>query len=227
MSFRGRRAGERVREFAETARRLGQERKAAPAIVDPLLQHTPRANWPDLAELPDLHSLGALERLGNLFAEWLPRDVVYATAIAELAVSAAEAMPETAYPPPVMGQVRAHAWKDLGKALRCLGKNDEAIEVFGTAERHLDASRGALAHDVAIVRFNLLGLVRLDFLRQSMHEEAGICGLEMIQALLLLDRPGEAETLARTVISEFTVAGLSARAITALDYLSKAIAARP
>lgn len=27
--------------------------------------------------------------------------------------------------------------------------------MFGTAERHLDASRGALAHDVAIVRFNL------------------------------------------------------------------------
>lgn len=361
MNFRRQRADGPAREFAETARRLVQERKDAPAIVDPLLQNTPRANWPDLAELSDLHTLGALERLEALFAEWLPKDVVYATAIAELGVSSAEAMPEAAYPPPIMDQLRAHAWKDLGKALRFLGKNDEAIEVFGTAERQLDASRGALAHDVAIVRFNLamslqeverydesrsllaeskqvfrdhrdirnyilcglaegvllqrlkrfrearetyllllassrdidreslasihqvigmcsvelgdfgeaeenlayaiqlfrelgkpiyvlraeisrgrldirrgepeegisrLRLVRLDFLRQSMHEEAGICGLEMIQAFLLLDQLGEAETLARTIISELTLAGLNARAITALDYLSEAIAAR-
>lgn len=52
------------------------------------------------------------------------------------------------------------------------------------------------------------------------------CGLEMVEAFLLLERPSEAETLARTIVSEFTLAGLNTRAITALGYLSEAIAAR-
>jgi tetratricopeptide (TPR) repeat protein len=361
MNFRSRRLRGQRREFGETARRLVQERAAAPRIVDPLLQHTPRTDRASLAELPDLHTLGALERLANLFAEWLTRDAVHAKAIADLAVSAAEAMPENAYPPPVMAQLRAYVWKDFGKALRFLGKNHEAIEAFATAERHLELGRGTLAHDLAIVRFNLamslqevdrydesrallaeskqvfrnhgdrrntilcglaegvllqrlrrfrdaretyllllassrdidteslasihqvigmcstelgdfreaeenlayaitlfrqlkqplyilrielsrgrllirrgeaaagishLRRIRLDFLRQSMHEEAGICGLEMVEAFLLLERPFEAETLARTIVSEFTLAGLNTRAITALGYLSEAIVAR-
>jgi tetratricopeptide (TPR) repeat protein len=361
MNFPRRNHGDRDREFRETARRLVQQRAAAPGIVDPLLQNTPRASWPVLAELPDLQTLGALERLANLFAEWLTKDAVHAKAIADLGVAVTEAMPGNAYPPPVMAQLRAYAWKDLGKALRFLGKNDEAIEAFTIAERHLEAGRGTLVHDLAIVRFNLamslqevdrydesrtilaeskqvfrnhgdlrntilcglaegvllqrlrrfrearetyllllassrdidteslasihqvvgmcsielgdfreaeenlayaitlfrqlkqplyilrielsrgrllirrgepasgishLRRIRLDFLRQSMHEEAGICGLEMVEAFLLLERPADAEILARTIVSEFTLAGLNTRAITALGYLSEAIAAR-
>jgi tetratricopeptide (TPR) repeat protein len=351
----------RVREFGETARRLRQERREAPGTVDPLLQNTPRPNWATLAGLPDLHTAGALERLGNLFAEWLTRDAVHAKAIADLAVSAAAAMPDDAYPPIVVGQLRAHAWKDLGKALRFLGRNQEALETFAAAERHLGAGPGMLHHDRAIVRFNLamslqelerfdesrailseskrvfkdhgdirnailcalgegvllqrlkrfreareiyllllastrdiekeslapihhaigmcsielsdfaaaeenldyaltlfrelrqpiyvlkvelgrgrlfirrgspaaglthLQAVRRNFLRHSLHEEAGICGLEMVEALLLADRPEDAEILARTIVSEFTLANLNARAISALGYLSEAIAAK-
>ena len=351
----------RAREFAEMGRRLLRERQAAPGIVDPLLRNTERANWGILAELPELHTVGALERLGNLFAEWLTKDAAHAKAIADLAVSAAEGMPDNAYPAVVISQLRAHAWKDLGKALRFLGKNQEALDVFALAEKSVDGGRGALAHDRAIVRFNLamslqelerfdesrsllaeskrvfrefgdaknailcslaegvllqrlrkyreareayllllassrdidpeslasihhtiglcsielgdyveaeenflyalklfrdlrqplyvmqvelgrgrlflrrgepaagishLGLIRRDFLRQSMHEEAGICGLEMVEGYLLLGEPEKAETVARTIVGEFSLAGLNKRAITAVGYLSEAIAAR-
>jgi tetratricopeptide (TPR) repeat protein len=361
VNFRRRIDRNRTRDFAETGRRLTQERKAAPGIVDPLLQKTARTNWPALAELPELQTAGALERLGNLFAERLTQDAGHAKAIADLAVSAAEAMPEHSYPAVVIGQLRAHAWKDLGKALRFLGKNEESLQAFATAEQRLEVGPGALAHDLAIVRFNRavslqeldrydesrallseskqvfkdhgdtrnaiycalgegvllqrlkrfrearevyllllastrpieteslapihhnvgmcsielgdftaaeenleyaralfrelrkplyvmqvelgrgrlfirrgdpakglshLRLVRLDFLRNSMHEEAGICGLEMVEGFLLLDRPEDAEILARTIVSEFTLANLNARAITALGYLSEAIAAK-
>ncbi len=361
LRFPRRTRADRAREFAETEGRLQRERADAPGIVDPLLQKTPRGDWSALVERPELQTCGALERLGKLFAEWLTQDTVHAKAIAELAVAISEALPEGSYPAIILGQLRAHAWKDLGKALRYLGRNHEAIEVFATAEKHLEVGRGGLAHDLAIVRFNLaaslqelerfgesrtllveskqifrdhgdarnsllcglgeglllqrlkrfrearevyllllastreiekeslasihqaiglcsielgdfvdseenltyavqlfqelkqpiymvlgelgrgrlfirrgeaakgishLRLVRLDFLRQSMHEEAGICGLEMVEGHLLLERADQAEILARTIISEFTMAGLNTRAITALGYLTEAIAAK-
>lgn len=65
--------------------------------------------------------------------------------------------------------------------------------------------------------------VRRDFLRSSMPEEAGIAGLEIVEALLILGRTSAAETLARKLVREFTAAHLSSRAITALGYLSEAI----
>jgi hypothetical protein len=53
-----------------------------------------------------------------------------------------------------------------------------------------------------------------------MSEEAGIAGLEIVEALLRLRRTSEAETLARKLVQEFAAAHLNARAITALGYLS-------
>lgn len=71
--------------------------------------------------------------------------------------------------------------------------------------------------------------VRRQFLRLSLIEEAGLCGLEIVEALLMMGSAGRvmmAESLARRIVEEFTNASLAARAITALGYLSEAIAAR-
>lgn len=68
--------------------------------------------------------------------------------------------------------------------------------------------------------------VRRGFLRSGLAEEAGICGLEMVEGLLALTHAAPAETLARTIVSEFMAASLSSRAIGALGYLTEAIAAR-
>jgi hypothetical protein len=64
------------------------------------------------------------------------------------------------------------------------------------------------------------------FLMHSMIEEAGLCALEIVEALLARGSAAEAQRLAARIINEFTAAQLNARAITALGYLNEAIAAR-
>jgi tetratricopeptide (TPR) repeat protein len=348
-----------VRQFAATARRLVQEREVASRIVEPLLRRTAPEKWPTLVGNAELHTAGALERLAALFVDKLGKQPLEARIIAELAVSIAEGLSPTAYPSVILAQLQAHAWKDHGKALRTLGKNNEALESFRVAEEKV--STLPLAHDQAIVRFNravslqemerfdesralltecravfrehgdsrneiLCGFaegvllqrmgrfraarevyllllasmgnidtesraamhqgigfcstelgaftdadvnlesaialyqqvgmpmlvlkaelfrgrllirrgevqkaidqlrpVRREFLRHGMYEEAGISGLEIVEGFLRLERMSEAETLARKIVREFTLAGLSSRAVTALAYLSEAIAAR-
>lgn len=76
---------------------------------------------------------------------------------------------------------------------------------------------GGLAH---------LHAVREQFLTQNLVEEAGMCGLEIVEAHLWRGALIEAEAFARQIVREFTAAQLNRRAITALRYLSEAIAAR-
>lgn len=357
VRFRRKRNRLNARKYDTLGRGLEQERQAAGQGVEPLLRSTPRDQWPALSERPELQTVGALERLGNLFAATLTKDPIAAMAIAELAVAAAEDSGPDAYPAPIAAQVRAHAWKDLGKALRFLGRNREALDAFDTAEERAERY-GVLAHDLAIVRFNramslqelerfeesrsllaeckevfdghgdmrnvilcgfaegvllqrlrrfreareaylllfastpdldtetraalhrAIGLcsielgdfrdaelnlgqaiafnetlgqrmelmksercmgslyirrgdvgrgiahlrpVRRELLRNRLAEEAGLCGLDIVEGLLLLERTSTAEMLARQVVSEFTSAGLNARAIAALGYLTEAI----
>lgn len=359
--FRRRIDHSRAQEFAETARRLHRERVEAADVVEKVLAETPPEGWPALAERGDLQTCGALERLGNSVAATLDRDPRRALAVAELEASLAEGIPPAAYPRVVIGQLRAHAWKDVGQSLACLGRYQEALTAFDRAEANL-VDFGALGHDRAIVRFarattlqeidrheesmallveckevfrdhaddrrlilcgiaegvllhrlrryreareayllllaetrdsidreslaclhNVIGfcsvdlgdyaaaevhltraielfetlgqplrvaraelgrgrllvrkgelergiahlrVIRARFLRQGMTEEAGICALEMVEALLLRESAADAEALARQVIDDFTAAGLDARAITALGYLQEAIGAR-
>jgi tetratricopeptide (TPR) repeat protein len=350
----------RVAQVAALVRQLEREREAAARAVERIVVNTPRENWGALAEHPDLRTVGALERVGTLFATALAKDPSYAHALAELAVSVAERLPLNAYPSVILSQLRVHAWKDLGKALRFLGRNRDAVKAFQIAEEQTER-QSVLAHDRAIVRFNLayslqelerydeaiaalveckqvfrdhgdtdnvvlvcfaegvllqrlkrfreareiyllllastrdldtetvaaihhaigfcsvdlrdfddaeanfqyamslhrqagqpvhllkaelgrgrllirkgepasgvthLRHVRRAFLRNGLHEEAGLCGLEIVEGLLLLDRASEAETLARKIVGEFTVADLNTRAITALGYLTQAITMR-
>ena len=355
--FRRKTDAQRAREYAAVEHRLEQERRTAGPIAQRLLFGTPRERWPALSERPELQTVGALEYLGNKFAEILAREPREAMAIAELAVAAAEAIQPNAYPDLIVAQLRAHAWKDLGKALRFLGRNPEALDAFDTAEERVEPY-GSLGHDRAIVRFNrvmslqelerfdesrallaecrelfeefgdtqnmlrcglaegillqrlrqyrearevylllfasaedmdretraalhrAVGLcsielndfreaevnltravslsetlgqrmeslksetslgrlylrrgeteravthlrpVRREFLEHGLTEEAGICGLEIVEGLILLGRASAAEKLARRLVSEFTAAGLNARAIGALGYLTEAI----
>lgn len=69
-------------------------------------------------------------------------------------------------------------------------------------------------------------IIRRAFLGQGMPEEAGLCALEIIEGMLTRNRFAEAERLARMVIQEFTRARLNKRAISALGYLARALAAK-
>lgn len=145
---------ERAADFATAARQHAAERAAAAVAVDRLLRDTPRVDWPALAGHPDLSTWGALDRIAKIFNETLTRDPLHALAIAELAVSAAEGLSPHAYPPIITAQLVGHAWKDLGKAYRALNRHEEAVRAFTQAESVV-IKQDMLAHDLAIIRFNL------------------------------------------------------------------------
>jgi tetratricopeptide (TPR) repeat protein len=362
MIARGRAPNPRLMaEFGETARRLQQERAAAANVVERLLRETPQERWSELSTRPELHTSGALDKLGNFVSQALGRDPRQALSAAQLAVQVVHALPAGTYPPVVLAQLSAHAYKDLGKALLYLGRFDGALAALDEAEARV-APHGSLAHDLAIVRvvrasllhdfnrydeafallaeckrvfrnhhdnrrlllcginegvllhrmrryrearetyllllpgttdsgdrdalaclYNVIGHcsvdlgdfdaaefyltraielfhslgqplqaakaelgrgrmfvrrgdldrgiahlrpIRADFMRHRMTEEAGLCGLEIVEALLTRGDAAAAETLARQIIAEFSAASLNQRAISALGYLTEAIAAR-
>jgi tetratricopeptide (TPR) repeat protein len=346
----------RMAEFAETARRLQQERAASEDLVSSALRDTPREAWPRLHERRDLHTSGALERLGEEIEKRLDTDPREALAVAELAAAVADALAPDSYPAIILAQLRAHAWRDRGQALSYLGRYDDALRALDRAEEQF-REFGTLGHDRAMVRFcratllqhlrrfdearaildecrhvfqshgdtksyvkctlatgnllvragdyraakemleglalgsnpdhdaiaqlalgwcaihlanpadalrcfteaerlfqmlgrthptvraaygvgsALLHLGRLDeaiarlhsvrsrFLADKLIEEAGLSGLEIVEAQLLLNQTAEAKPLAAKLVQEFIEAGLNRRAVAALAYLNEAIAA--
>jgi tetratricopeptide (TPR) repeat protein len=103
---------------------------------------------------------------------------------------------------------------------RTMGKPVEVLKIeLGRGRLFIRRGDYALAIDH-------LRPIRREFLRSSMPEEAGIAGLEIVEALLSLGNTAHAETLARKLVQEFTTAKLNTRAVTALGYLTEAIAAK-
>jgi tetratricopeptide (TPR) repeat protein len=102
-----------------------------------------------------------------------------------------------------------------------LGQRIESLK-GRTALGRLFSRRGDAARAIAYLQ-----PVRRELLKDRLIEEAGICGLEIVQGLLLNNEPKQAETLARTIALELTTAGLSKHAIVALGYLTEAITDRP
>jgi tetratricopeptide (TPR) repeat protein len=137
-------------EFTVTAERLERERDTVTDVVT-LLRDTPVEEWPRLAEMPDLRNNAALEQLSEEVRKRLHRKPREALAIANLSASIAESLPSSQYPPVVLAQVRANAWKDRASTLRYLARYDEAIEAAERGEECL-ASFASLEHDRAIVR---------------------------------------------------------------------------
>jgi len=348
----------RVKLFHETIRRLKEEREEAARSARELFFRTPVSDWSSLQHHPTFRTCGALQYLESFFAEQFYRDARKAHAVAQLAVAIAGSLPEGDDPPLVLAQNRAHAWKDLGKSYRNLGRIADSLAALTRAEKYLEGF-GACAHDHAVIRLNLaitlqeadryqesLGIleecrqvfddhadidnashcifwqgvlfqrmkryrearnifralletpakpqtvaaihnalgfaaielgeydeaeihldkaqtlyrdlnlsldvlrvemgvgrllvrrgnttqaltlltrIRRDFMQQQLIEEAGLCALEIVDAFLRSNEPDDAEAMARTVLHEFSDAGLNKRAISALGYLTEAIAAR-
>ncbi|HYQ82611.1 MAG TPA: tetratricopeptide repeat protein [Rubrobacter sp.] len=109
----------------------------------------------------------------------------------------------------------------------------KAIALYTEIRQPIEAVKGELGRGRLLIRRGLyaqgiayLRPVRHRFLKHSLAEEAGICGLDMVEGMLQLGKTTDAENLARTIMNEFLAASLNARAITALGYLSEAIASR-
>ena len=65
----------------------------------------------------------------------------------------------------------------------------------------------------------MLQRTRADFLGRGMPEEAGLAGLDLVEALIATGKAAEVRNLTESVLGEFRAASLNERAITALAYL--------
>jgi tetratricopeptide (TPR) repeat protein len=147
-------SGERLarkREFVAAAMRLERERHDAADVVARHLRETPVAEWPRLANLPTLRNNAALEQMSEEVRKRLHRRPTEALTIAQISTDVAESITAGLYPPLVLAQMRANAWKDRASALRYLARYDEALDAATRGENFL-APFAAVEHDRAIVR---------------------------------------------------------------------------
>jgi tetratricopeptide (TPR) repeat protein len=158
----------RKREFVAAAVRLERERNDATDVVARLLRETPVAEWPRLADLPSLRNNAALEQMSEEVRKRLHRRPTEALTIAQISTSVAESIPAGLYPPLVLAQMRANAWKDRASALRYLAQYDEALDAATRGEQYL-APFAAVEHDRAIVRM-VKGMV---LFQSGRFDEAG------------------------------------------------------
>lgn len=110
---------------------------------------------------------------------------------------------------------------------------NRAVEIFRRLNQPLNAARSEVVRGVMFARRGEnrravahIKNVRTTFLAHGLIEEAGVFGLEIVQALLTLQETREAEVLAREIVADFVAANLNARAICALGYLARAISQR-
>ena len=126
-----------------------------------------------------------------------------------------------------------HAAIEAGELALAKSHLSEAARLFTQIGEPLQAARAEMGRGRLLIRegrieqgIERLHRVREEFLRHNLVEEAGLCGLDIVEAHLARGAAIEAEAFARQIVREFTAARLNARAITALGYLSEAITAR-
>jgi tetratricopeptide (TPR) repeat protein len=111
----------------------------------------------------------------------------------------------------------------LNKAIAILTELGQPLRVAGSelARGRMFVRKGDIERGI-----EHLHSVREQYLTHNLVEEAGLCGLDIVEAHLARGASIEAEAFAWQIVREFTAARLNARAITALGYLSEAIGAR-
>lgn len=134
-----------------------------------------------------------------------------------------------------LGDLRtlASAYNNFGRAAAQLGDVAEALDAL----QHARAIFVELGQSTEIARvswsvgFGLLSAGRADaaigvlrdardaFLGLKLPEEAGLVGVDLIEALLATDARGSAHSLATTIVDEFRAARLNERTLTAVAYL--------
>jgi tetratricopeptide (TPR) repeat protein len=126
-----------------------------------------------------------------------------------------------------------HAAIELGDLALAESHLAEAVRLSTETGQPLQVARAEMGRGRLLIRegridegIERLHRVREELFRHSLVEEAGLCGLDVVEAHLERGAPVQAEAFARQIVREFTAARLNARAITALGYLGEAIAAR-
>ena len=140
--------------------------------------------------------------------------------------------------PGIEDATRVMVLNNIGLCYRELGEYDKAAEAITEAiaacevlgmETPRVKARWALA---AVIAGSGRAADAVPIFRQTwkelehlgMEAEAGLVGLELAEALLILGMNDEVPQICRTILDRFTRAGMTSRAITALAFLREAVA---
>lgn len=127
----------------------------------------------------------------------------------------------------------AAAYNNLGRAAADAGDVNASVDALQQAraifrELNMPTETARTSWSIGVAQLTashfdsaiaILSEVRGELLRLGMTEEAGLAGVDLIEALLATEQRVSARALATTIIEEFRVAGLNQRALQALSYL--------
>jgi tetratricopeptide (TPR) repeat protein len=218
-------SGERLarkREFVAAAVRLERERHDAADVVARHLRETSVAEWPRLANSPALRNNAALEQMSEEVRKRLHRRPTEALTIAQISTAVAESITAGLYPPLVLAQMRANAWKDRASALRYLARYDEALDAATRGENFL-APFAAVEHDRAIVRMvkgmvlfqighfdeagPILAECRRVFAEHGDHRRHVHCGIAEGSVLYEMSRYADARDIFASILDDAVATG--------------------
>ena len=114
------------------------------------------------------------------------------------------------------------------KAAEYLRRAIPAYEMLGMETERTRArwmlSRAVIASGRVHEAIPMLRQTWREFEQHELISESGLVGLEIAEALLTIGQPDEVPAICRDLIAQFTRAGMTARAITALSFLREAVA---
>jgi tetratricopeptide (TPR) repeat protein len=123
-------AREAVRELAA---RAAAEDEEAERVLEELLPNPARMAWTKLTKQRRYRTAGVVRRLLRAAHDACDREPLDALTFADAAIDIAGDL--TAYPAPVLHELRADAWKERANALSLLGRFDASLEALTHADR--------------------------------------------------------------------------------------------
>jgi tetratricopeptide (TPR) repeat protein len=128
-------------ELRQIAGRAAEEDEAAEELLHGMLGEPALVAWKDLGVREEYRTAGVVRRLVGAANEACEREPLEALTFADSAIDIAERLER--YPPSVLHDLRATAWKERANALRLLGRYDAALEALTHAEREFRRAPGA------------------------------------------------------------------------------------
>jgi tetratricopeptide (TPR) repeat protein len=131
----------------DLAARLAGEDDAAEHLLKKLLVNPARAALANLAVRRKFLTSGVARRLLRAATEACDREPLEALTFADAAIEVADGL--IGYPPGVIHELRAHAWKERANALAALGRYDASLDALDHAEREFrNAPSAPLGHAI-------------------------------------------------------------------------------
>lgn len=178
-------ASERSIASMEYGARVARENADADELLRDYFDKPERAAYRNLASQRKFVHGGVVRLLSKKAFDVCAKEPLHALIFADAAIAVAEALPEDAYPPNALHDLRGRAWKERANALNQLGEPAAALDALDHAAREYDQ-----------VTSNTLGLGNVALVRAAVYynlERFPDADREVRIAEALYERCGDAE----------------------------------